>query len=107
MIIIGVKCFVSVTPLAYSLEIVMRTHMPKKVDSFLENMLNIRMLFDTGWLELMPQADRDILLAWREYRIKLKEYREKTKALRDSLKANEPRLIETSPNSSSSSTKSK
>lgn len=58
-------------------------------------------------VDLMPQADRDILLAWREYRIKLSEYREKTKALRDSLKANEPRLIETSPNSSSSTTKSK
>lgn len=57
-----------------------------------------------GIVDLMPQTDRDIFLAWREYRIKLSEYREKTKSLRDSLKANEPRFIETSPNSSSSTT---
>ena len=44
-------------------------------------------------VDLMPEADRDILLAWREYRIKLKEYQEKTKALRDSLDANKPRFI--------------
>lgn len=46
-------------------------------------------------VNLMPKADREILLAWREYRIKLKEYQEKTKALRDSLDANKPRFIET------------
>lgn len=44
-------------------------------------------------VDLMPEVDRDILLAWREYRIKLKEYQEKTKALRDSLDANKPRFI--------------
>lgn len=46
-------------------------------------------------VDLMPKADRDVLMAWREYRSRLKEYREKTKALRDSLNANEPRFIET------------
>ena len=56
-------------------------------------------------VDLMPKADRDILLAWREYRIKLKEYREKAKILRDSLNANEPRFIETMSNSSSITTK--
>lgn len=30
-------------------------------------------------VDLMPKADRDILLAWREYRIKLKEYRKRPK----------------------------
>lgn len=54
--------------------------------------------------DLMPKADRDILLAWREYRIKLKEYMEKVKTLRDSMSANKPRFIETVPSSSSSTT---
>lgn len=55
-------------------------------------------------VDLMSKADRDILLAWREYKIKLKEYMEKTKALRDSVEANRPRFIETFPSSSSSTT---
>ena len=89
--------------------------MPKKASLFFwKNMPNIQMLFGTGWVcidptnsvaketnlprflhivDLMPEVDRDILLAWREYRIKLKEYQEKTKALRDSLDANKPRFI--------------
>lgn len=53
-------------------------------------------------LDLMPKADRDILLAWRDYTIKKEEYREKTKLLLDSINNNAPRFIETIPSSSSS-----
>ncbi|CAG9892563.1 hypothetical protein BOVA713_1103 [Bacteroides ovatus] len=42
----------------------------------------------------MPKADRDILLAWRDYTIKKEEYREKTKSLLDSIHNNAPRFIE-------------
>jgi len=45
-------------------------------------------------LDLMPKADRDILLAWRDYTIKKEEYREKTKSLLDSINNNAPRFIE-------------
>ena len=45
-------------------------------------------------LNLMPKADRDILLAWRDYTIKKEEYREKTKSLLDSIHNNAPRFIE-------------
>ena len=55
-------------------------------------------------VDSMPKADRNILLAWREYRIKLKEYMEKVKTLRDSMSVNKPRFIETVPSSSSSTT---
>lgn len=57
-------------------------------------------------VDLMPKADRDILLAWREYKIKLKEYMKKTKALRDSVDANKPRFVETIPSNSPTTTKS-
>lgn len=53
-------------------------------------------------LDLMPKADRDILLAWRDYTIKREEYREKTKPLLDSIRNNAPRFIETIPSNSSS-----
>ena len=55
-------------------------------------------------LDRMPKADRDILLAWRDYTIKREEYREKTKPLLDSIRDNAPRFIETIPSSSSSTT---
>lgn len=45
-------------------------------------------------LDLMPKADRDILLAWRDYTIKRQEYRAKRRALADSLNSNAPRFIE-------------
>ena len=45
-------------------------------------------------LDRMPKADRDILLAWRDYTIKKEEYREKTKSLLDSIHNNAPRFIE-------------
>ena len=78
-------------------------------------MLCIQMLYDIGYLSiwmgeerqkspvfskclhilnLMPKADRDILLAWRDYTIKKEEYREKTKSLLDSIHNNAPRFIE-------------
>ena len=50
----------------------------------------------------IPKADRDILLAWRDYTIKRDEYREKTKPLLDSIHNNAPRFIETIPSNSSS-----
>lgn len=53
-------------------------------------------------VNLMPKAERDILLAWREYRIKLKEHMVKAKALKDSMDVNKPRFIEVVPNRSSS-----
>lgn len=53
-------------------------------------------------VDLMPKAERDILLAWREYRIKLKEHLVKAKALKDSMDVNKPRFIEVVPNRSSS-----
>ena len=53
-------------------------------------------------LDRMPKADRDILLAWRDYTIKRDEYREKTKPLLDSIRNNAPRFIETIPSNSSS-----
>lgn len=49
-------------------------------------------------LDLMPKADRDILLAWRDYTIKKEKYREKSKPLLDSISNNAPRFIETIPN---------
>lgn len=55
-------------------------------------------------VDQMPKADRDILLAWREYTIKKEEYRDKTKPLLDSINSNAPRFIETIPNSSPSTT---
>ena len=45
-------------------------------------------------LDLMPKADQDILLSWRDYTIKKEEYREKTKSLLDSIHSNTPRFIE-------------
>lgn len=45
-------------------------------------------------LDLMPEADRDILLSWRDYTKKRGEYFTKRKALSDSLKRNAPRFIE-------------
>lgn len=56
-------------------------------------------------VDLMPKAERDILLAWREYRIKLKEHMAKVKALKDSMDANRPRFIETIPSTLSTTTK--
>lgn len=53
-------------------------------------------------LERMPKADRDILLAWRDYTVKKEEYSEKTKPLLDSIRNNAPRFIETVPGNSSS-----
>lgn len=61
-------------------------------DSELERALHI--------VDLMPKAERDILLAWREYRVKLIEHRAKVKALKDSLDAERPRFVETMPDSS-------
>lgn len=55
-------------------------------------------------IDRMPKADRDILLAWRDYVIKKEEYREKTKPLLDSIHNNAPRFIETIPSNSSSTT---
>ncbi|GAE84015.1 hypothetical protein JCM10512_2325 [Bacteroides reticulotermitis JCM 10512] len=51
-------------------------------------------------VDLMPKVERDILLAWREYRVKLIEHMAKVKALKDSLDANKPRFVETIPNTS-------
>lgn len=51
-------------------------------------------------VNLMPEAERDILLAWREYRTKLKEHMTKAKALKDSMDANKPRFIEVISNRS-------
>lgn len=51
-------------------------------------------------VDLMPKAERDILLAWRKYRAELKEHMVKAKALRDSLDANKPRFIEVISNRS-------
>lgn len=51
-------------------------------------------------VDLMPKAERDILLAWREYRVKLIEHMAKVKALKDSLDAERPRFVETIPNTS-------
>ena len=48
----------------------------------------------------MPKVDRDILLAWRDYRVKLKEYLEKVAALKDCLDVNKPRFIEVISNDS-------
>lgn len=45
-------------------------------------------------LDLMPKADRDILIAWREYTMKREEYWAKRRALTDSLNRNAPRFIE-------------
>ena len=45
-------------------------------------------------LDLMPKADRDILIAWREYTMKKEEYWAKRRALTDSLNRNAPRFIE-------------
>ena len=45
-------------------------------------------------LNLMPKADRDILIAWREYTMKREEYWAKRRALTDSLNRNAPRFIE-------------
>lgn len=39
-------------------------------------------------VSLMPKADRDILLAWKEYRFRFKEYREQNKVLKDRLNVN-------------------
>lgn len=55
-------------------------------------------------IDRMPKADRDILLAWRDYVIKKEEYSEKTKPLLDSIHNNAPRFIETIPSNSSSTT---
>lgn len=52
-------------------------------------------------IDRMPKADRDILLAWRDYVIKKEEYREKTKPILDSIRDNAPRFIETISSSSS------
>lgn len=45
-------------------------------------------------LDLMPKADRDILIEWREYTMKREEYWAKRRALTDSLNRNAPRFIE-------------
>lgn len=42
----------------------------------------------------MPKADRDILIAWREYTMKKEEYWAKRRALTDSLNRNAPCFIE-------------
>ena len=55
-------------------------------------------------VDLMPEAERDILLAWREYRTELQEHMAKARALKDSLDAKRPRFIEVVPNHSSSTT---
>lgn len=55
-------------------------------------------------VDLMPKAERDNLLAWRAYRVKLKEHMAKVKALQDSMDANKPRFVEVLPNCSSSTT---
>lgn len=55
-------------------------------------------------VDLMPEAERDILLAWREYRTELQEHMVKARALRDSLEAKRPRFIEVVPNHSLSTT---
>lgn len=45
-------------------------------------------------VEKMPEPDRSILLAWRDYTIQKDEYREKTKPLLDSIRRNAPRFVE-------------
>lgn len=55
-------------------------------------------------VDLMPEVERDILLAWREYRTELQEHMAKARALKDSLEAKRPRFIEVVPNHSSSTT---
>lgn len=61
-------------------------------ESYLSRFLHI--------VDLMPKVDRDILLAWRDYRVKLKEYLEKVAALKDCLDVNKPRFIEVISNDS-------
>ena len=58
-------------------------------------------------IDLMPQADRDILLGWRDYIIKEREFRKRSQMILDSLIGAPPRFIETMPNSSSSITMKK
>ena len=55
-------------------------------------------------IDLMPEVERDILLAWREYRTELQEHMAKARALKDSLDAKRPRFIEVVPNHSLSTT---
>lgn len=46
-------------------------------------------------LDKMPEPDRSILLAWRDYTVKKDEYEEKTKPIVDSIYKNRPRYVET------------
>lgn len=46
-------------------------------------------------VEKMPEPDRSILLAWRNYTIQRDEYREKTQPILDSIHKNRPRYVET------------
>lgn len=55
-------------------------------------------------IDLMPPADRDILLAWRDYIIKEREFRAKNRIILDSLLGDAPRFIEIIPDSSPSTT---
>lgn len=48
-------------------------------------------------VNLMPEVERNILLSWRDYRIKMKEHMKKLKALKDSMDFNKPRFTETIP----------
>lgn len=48
-------------------------------------------------LDKMPEPDRSILLAWRDYTVKKDEYEEKTKPIVDSIRKNRPRYVETVP----------
>ena len=48
-------------------------------------------------LDKMPEPDRSILLAWRDYTVKKDEYEEKTKPIVDSIRKNRPRYVEIVP----------
>ncbi len=48
-------------------------------------------------VDKMPEPDRSILLAWRDYTVKKDEYEEKTKPILDSIRKNKPRYVEFVP----------